>query len=397
VDLKRISPFILPSLMGLALIIVIIGSFIAKDIFWDGFVWKYYWGPIVADAGGDAKGLTSSYNWIDTLTYGLVLAMSAYYIHKLFVKLNLRVGLDFFLALSPILLIGPSARVLEDMELFNEPLQYIFISPIIYIFLGITTLITILLFYRLETRFRKGGKWFDRGTFTILMLPGLFTLMVTEGFPDWLNLNVPIWPILIGSPLLAFLYTRYRRSTKWEGGVGAFWTQILLIVVYMYVMWFIDDGWLSHYRSLGNSEPETALLGGSLVLFLVFFSTVLVFTGLYLMAKKYDRWKNLVKGVNIMIVGGHMLDASATFIGIDRYGYVEKHILPKTLMNMTGTAAIMYPLNLIFLIPALYIMDVSMEEETKENPHLMALVKLTILILGFAPGTRDIIRMALGV
>ena len=102
-------------------------------------------------------------------------------------------------------------------------------------------------------------------------------------------------------------------------------------------------------------------------------------------------------GVNMMIIFGHMLDASATFIGIDRYGYVEKHVLPQTLMDLFGTAAVMYPLKLAFLLPALYIMDVGMEEEAKENPHLMALVKLTILILGFAPGTRDVIRLALGV
>jgi uncharacterized membrane protein len=54
-------------------------------------------------------------------------------------------------------------------------------------------------------------------------------------------------------------------------------------------------------------------------------------------------------------------------------------------------------LKLLFLIPAIYYMDVIMKEEAEENPHLLALVKLTILILGAAPGARDIIRLALGV
>lgn len=392
-----LKKYAVPAALLVTLVIIILGCIFARDIFWDGFVWKYYWGPIVADAGGDAKGLTSSYNWVDTLSYGLILAISAYYIHKLFIKLELRVGFNFFLALSPILLIGPSARVLEDMELFNEPLQYVFISPLIYIFLGLATLLTILLFHRLEVKFRKGGKWFDRGTFILLLIPGLSTLLITEGFPGQLNLDVPLLPILIGTPLISFLYTRYRRSTKWEGGVGSFWFQVLLIVFYMYMMWFIDDGWVSHYRELGNPRPETEFMGGLLIIFLLLFSTVLVFAALYMLAKKYEKWKKVVKGVNIMIIGGHMLDASATFIGIDRYGYVEKHILPSTLMDLTGTAAIMYPLKLIFLIPALYIMDVGMEEDAKESPHLMALVKLTILVLGFAPGTRDIIRLMIGV
>ena len=206
--------YIVPGILLIILTILILGSIFARDIFWDGFIWKYYWGPIVADAGGDAKGLTSSYNWVDTLTYGLILAISAYYIHRYFVKKDLRVSFYFFLALSPIILIGPSARVLEDMELFNEPLQYIFISPIIYIFLGLTTLLTIVLFRHIEVRFRKGGKWFDRATFLLLLLPGLFTLLITEGFPDQLNLDVPAIPILIGSPLMAFLYSKICKRRQ---------------------------------------------------------------------------------------------------------------------------------------------------------------------------------------
>lgn len=380
-----------------AVIVVIIGSFTLKGIFWDGFVWKYFWGPIVADAGGDAGGITSSYNWVDTLTYGLILAMSAYYIHRLFVALKLRVGLGFFLAMSPILLIGPSARVLEDMELFNEPLQYIFISPLIYIFLGITTLITILLFLRLELLFKKGGKWFDRGTFLLLTLPGLTVVSLLLIFPDQFNQSVPWWPVAIGTVVIAYGYTRWRRSTRWEGGVGAFWTEVLLIVAYFYGMWMTKGEWYDHFVSMKGNEPETAYLGGLIVIGLVIASTFLVWVGIKLLSGKWPKWKEVGTGVNILIVGGHMLDASATFIGIDRYNYVEKHILPSTLMEIFGTAAIMYPLKLVFLIPALYIMDIGMKEEAEQSPHLMALVKLTILILGFAPGTRDIIRMALGV
>jgi uncharacterized membrane protein len=155
--------------------------------------------------------------------------------------------------------------------------------------------------------------------------------------------------------------------------------------------------WYDHFVSLKGNEPETALFGGIIVLGLVILSTLLIWGSMRLASIRWEKWKNVGSGVNVMIIAGHMLDASATFIGIDRYGYIEKHVLPSTLMETFGTAAVMYPLKLVFLIPALYIMDIGMEEEAKESPHLMALVKLTILILGFAPGTRDVIRMALGV
>ncbi len=396
-DARKKVEMAVPLLLLFAVMVITIGCITFKDIFWDGFVWKFYWGPIVADAGGNSGGLTSSYNWVDTLTYGLVLAISAYYIHRLFVYLDLRVGIRFYLAMSPILIIGPSARVLEDMELFNEPLQYLFISPIIYIFLGICTLATILLFHRLEYLFRKGGKWFDRGTSLLLSLPGLFMISVLMIFPGQFNQTIPWWPIALGTLAISYGYTRFRTSTKWEGGVGAFWTEVLLIVIYLYIMWMLRGEWYDHFISITGNEPDTALLGGLLVIGLMIFSTVLIWGGIMLVSRKYPKWKKIASGINILIVAGHMLDASATFIGIDRFGYVEKHVLPSTLMDTFGTAAVMYPLKLVFLIPALYIMDIGMEKESKESPHLMALVKLTILILGFAPGTRDLIRMAFGV
>jgi uncharacterized membrane protein len=58
---------------------------------------------------------------------------------------------------------------------------------------------------------------------------------------------------------------------------------------------------------------------------------------------------------------------------------------------------VMYPLKLVFLVPAIYIMDVSMKKESQENPHMIALVKLAIIVLGFGPGVRDLLRIALGV
>ncbi len=387
----------LPITIFVAVLFIIIGCVLSKEIFWDQFIWKYYWGPIVADAGGDAKGLTSSYNWVDTLSYGLILAISAYYIHKLFVKKEMRMGLGFFLAMSPVLLIGPSVRVLEDMELFNEPLQYIFISPMIYIFLGSSTLTTILLFRRLEVNNAKGGKWFDRGTFLMLLLPGLMAVFMIKAFPGQLNEDIPIWPIIVGTPLIAYLYTRFRTSTRWEGGVGIFWTEVLLMVIYLYGLWLREGRWYDDHTAINGVEPAKELPGGLLIIFLVILSTVIISLIIWLLSKKYEKWRSVLTGVNIMIIGGHMLDASATFIGIDRYGYIEKHILPSTLIGWTGTAAVMYPLKLVFLIPALFIMDVGMADESKENPHLMALVKLTILVLGFAPGFRDLVRLAIGV
>jgi len=382
-----------------ALIVIIIGCLVDPDLFWDKFVWEYYWGPIVADAGGDAGGLTAEYNWIDTLSYGLILAVSAYFIHKLFVKLDIRTGTWFFISISPALVIGPAARVLEDMELFNEPIQYLFISPIIYIFLGLVTLGTVVIAYHFEKMGRKGV----RSVGLFLFVPGLIVSLVISAFPSLFTGTISIIPILLITTATVVVYG-FMKEKKMEVTVLLFWSQILLFTGYMYLLWILKGDWYDTYvlNHFGNA-PEMHLAGGVGIIGLTLLSTVLIFGILKFYGKKSEKFGRLATGINMMIVGSHMTDATATFIGIDIYGYYEKHVVPSGLMNAMDSVGfpypglVMYPLKLVFLIPALFIMDISMEKEAKENPHMLALVKLAIIVLGFGPGVRDLLRIALGV
>ncbi len=376
---------------------LVLGCLLRPDIFWDGVVWKYFWGPIESDAGLTTES-TSDYNWVDTLTYGITLALSAYFIHRLFVKLDLRVGTRFFLALSPVILIGPSARVLEDMELFEQPLEYLFISPIIYIFLGVLTLATILAARAIE-RSKNDN---DRASWLFLMIPGLTVSLFVSAFPEQLQGDISIIPILLITLGAAFVHRRVNSGYGWEGMVGTFWAQIMLFVVYMYVLWGSKGEWYEGYVT-ENGTPDTALAGGVGVIVLVLLFTLATYFLLKISSKKWSSLGAVLVPVNIMIIGGHMLDASATFVGIDFYGYTEKHVLPEMLMRWLSSTGfpypgmVMYPLKLAFLIPALYFIDVRMEKGPEETPHLVALVKLAVLVLGFAPGARDIIRLSLGV
>jgi len=89
---------------------------------------------------------------------------------------------------------------------------------------------------------------------------------------------------------------------------------------------------------------------------------------------------------NYFLILAHMLDASATYVGIDFFGLKEKHVLPTLLISKFGTAWIMYPLKLLFLLPAIYIIDRDLRDDTVSR----RLVKLVILILGLGPAIRDI-------
>ncbi|MBN1540431.1 MAG: DUF63 family protein [Candidatus Thermoplasmatota archaeon] len=394
----RIEISIAAVFVGVAFIIAL-GCWLFPDLFWERFVWKYYWAPIVADAGGDAGGATSSYNWVDTLTYGFVLAGSIYCIYRLFGKLDLRMGTGLFLAMSPVIVIGSTARVLEDMELFREPLRYLFISPLIYIFLGLCTLGTVIIAWFME----RSGKRERIASDMFLFLPGLTVSLTVAAFPDWFSEAIPIVPILIIT-LLVVLLKRFSGSSRYETTAGLFWLQMMLFVCLMYVLWIMKGDWYNSYiASRGGDEPNMHLPGGAGVIGLVALSTLVVCACLKVAGRSNGKIERLLTPVNIMIITGHMTDASATFAGIDLYGYTEKHVLPSRMMEMVDSTGfpypglVMYPLKLVFLIPALYIMDISMERESRDDPHLLALVKLTVLVLGFAPGIRDLTRLAFGV
>ena len=95
---------------------------------------------------------------------------------------------------------------------------------------------------------------------------------------------------------------------------------------------------------------------------------------------------------NLMIVFAHMLDASSTYIGVDWFSYYEKHVVPTFLIDLTGSAAIMFPLKLLILMPVLSMIGRSIEDTSLRN-----LVKLTLITLGLAPAIRNTLRLALGV
>ena len=97
--------------------------------------------------------------------------------------------------------------------------------------------------------------------------------------------------------------------------------------------------------------------------------------------------------LNQLILYAHMLDASSTYVGVDWFGYTEKHVIPNYLIDLTGTALVMYPLKLLILIPVLALIDDALRGE----PSLKNLTKIALLTLGLAPALRNTIRLTLGI
>jgi uncharacterized membrane protein len=106
-------------------------------------------------------------------------------------------------------------------------------------------------------------------------------------------------------------------------------------------------------------------------------------------------WKYINDPLYITLLFGQLLDASATSYGIDLHPsvrYIEQHVVGSGLIELTNTAFVMFPLKLVVLFPAIYIMEIYRREA---NPAFWHLVLLAMIVVGLAPGIRDMTRMVL--
>ncbi len=109
---------------------------------------------------------------------------------------------------------------------------------------------------------------------------------------------------------------------------------------------------------------------------------------IWLLTKKFKLIKD-----NSTLFYTHFYDATTTFVGIQFFGFWEQHVLARWLMETFGTPAVMYLEKFLILLPVVWILDREMKDE---DPDLINFVKLTIFILGFGPGTRNLLIMLMG-
>jgi uncharacterized membrane protein len=94
---------------------------------------------------------------------------------------------------------------------------------------------------------------------------------------------------------------------------------------------------------------------------------------------------------NSSLLSVHMLDSSSTFVSVMFFGYYEQHPVPRLFIEAIGPWTF-FLLKLAVLIPSLYIID-----RYAEDGEFRTFLKIVILILGLAPGLRDMIRLGAGV
>ena len=345
---------------GAIIFILIITIVPAANDFWN----TYFVDPIMADSKGEAGAKYNAYN---TIFYGLVFFVLFMLVYELLEKW--KIGLDerFVLASVPLVMLGGATRVLEDADVFEPPVQYLFISPLIY---GILTLYALIIIGL--------GVWLSK-----LEQPSL-----TKGLPllalaiggyglwwyfipgNWLPLSS--WSLIVLASC-ALTAEFYRAQPLRDPKLFFSLTTILLLVLTVLT--------LSQYPIINPEMMGNTLLIASILTFFVWLCA-----GIFLNIR--------LSTLYVLLYFGHFFDGAATYLGIEEYGYVEKHVLPTLFIERFGTAMVMLPLK--FLVVTGVILAIETEQDKEEQKQLINLLLLFLLALGLAPGIRDVLRIVFG-
>jgi uncharacterized membrane protein len=378
---------------------IVIGYLLTPTLIYDQWIWKYYWGPVVADASGHSVSYhgviaQEGYTIISEITYGIILICALYGLYKLLKKLEIRIDWYFCLTLLPYILFGPVTRVLEDTNYFTTPFVYWFISPLIYFQTTFYVLIFLFLGYYLQKKSFTQRK-------TLLLLIGVFILI--DGFYTFL------WfaGVRFGAPgiepgsfallsVIAFLPLVYRSIKKQRMTINTIiFSGGLLIVLpcfYLIGRWITGEKWSASYGSYVN------------VFFLIIGLVALIVTVVYLSAwifRKHDSIIVYTFPLNLSMLAGHLMDGITSYVSIydplhmELPTYIEKHPASNSLMELWPP---LFPIvKFILIMMVIYIFDVLYKKELEKYSRLVNLLKIGIFILGISPGLRDLLRVTMGV
>lgn len=117
----------------------------------------------------------------------------------------------------------------------------------------------------------------------------------------------------------------------------------------------------------------------------IFFSWTLLIIG----ARKIVNCSFLTD-TNTVLLLVHIFDATTTFVSVKFFNYVEEHVLSAIFINWFGPVG-MYIIKIPIVLLVLYLI------EKEDDKQLKNMLKLCILVLGLAPGLRNLLRLVAGV
>ncbi len=415
--IERLPGYTAPALLLGIPLLIWIGTLIAPRQVYDNFVWKYYWGPIKAD-GMSRHSLVhngveafAGYNLVNTLSWVVLMAVCILGLYQLLRRLDAKMNPTAIYGATAWVVAGAIAHVLQDTDLILAPLEYIFITPPIYLLYAVGGIVSLLLGYYLsgiaqtaglERAFQKLWLIFSAGTLVWLLL----------WLYEWETVRFLIHPVIVAVVAVATFFGIRMRAER-RGGIG------MMDLLTPLALAFIAFDLIYVWTYMGSPWPGKTAEDGLRTILFTAPAIAGAMTGIiWLLARqRYSVTGSEVAAafknpVNLLLIFSQSLDGVGTAFGLDLAGYVEKHVLSGYVIDQFRafsesigwgfgatypTFLAFAPLKLLVSVLVVYTIDIYSKEEVKLYPNLIGLVKFAIIMVGIGPGVRNIFRLFLGV
>ncbi len=433
---KTLTRLLLLIVVGVAL-----GLVLMPEAIWDEGLRPIIWEPIQQDAGaqGDA-----GYSYQNTAIYTFGLLASVVVFQALFRTLQLPADDKMMIALIAWVCLAPILRVLEDADFFPSSIDWLLISPIIHLHLAtwligigfvshlvgkkwddvggdfgelnirmrIVPLLCLALLFMWAVLFRPGYAEHDMGLIWVLVGLGtgfaslIFSFHATR---DWPTITRGLLAFAVGACFVGLGHWAQLAATPWLQESGrlpndvVFWPALIVLGIPGIIC-------AALYR-IGKDDVRQLKLTG--------FEAGVLPEGVTI--KSWEAEEKVVANhpieqlsnkalfaspLVLAMVFGQLCDGFATMVGIDYFGYSEKHPLSDAVIQYGGgisdslgwdvEGAWLFAIVKAILVGTIAYIFVEMRVENRQK-HLRLLIVLAVLIVGLAPGIRDIGRLMLGV
>ena len=356
-------------------LVVVAAALASPRRVYDGFLWRYFWGPVDADAHGaacavrsggtterlpdqaacsaaDGIVVTPGYTTVSTAVYAVVLVFMLVGVLLLLRRLDVTMTPRFYAALFPFMLFGGALRVVEDVNVA---------------------------FLRADA-----GMLIPYPSVALIISPFIYFVM---------------FAITLGALVVGVILSRRGVLAAYEpylAGTGA-------VAVAATVGWLL---YVSATSELVGFFPSVAIitLGGATLITALF----------WWVSERYAPVINEGTGyIGALIVWGHSVDGVANVLSLDwtdalgiGINYGSKHVVNEATVRITGSVqpawlseaiGTAWPFLFIKVAAAILVVWVFNDEIFEESPRYAYLLLVAILAVGLGPGTRDMLRAMLAI
>ena len=404
-----LTAFALPALAYL------LDLFAGWPLLWDRIVVDIV-APVIGEAGGD-----SDYNLLDTVVYALLLASFVFALSAWLRRARLPAHERTLFVFLPWVVWAAMVEVAEDAGLISASIQTLFVSPLIHFQTACWVVLSGALAYYLtrDSDSERTSEMCLRVAVGVMVLHLLFLHDLSgEGAFDLLAGSVGILTILASLPIIRFrglvshwsgveqgvflsgltsvalafgVLGRFGLERAAEGDPAVLWPAWVVLGVPLILCWMLAKRGCEVREGLLEEGVELGVLAPGL--------TLAAWEDLdgdeHKDAEARVKTAMMASPAVLLAVYGQAADGLATYLGIDHFGYSEKHLLSDLIIKVgNGAWAFLMVKLLLAGFVLLFFMEARFEQRHR---HLRLLVLLGLLAVGLAPGLRDLGRLMLGV